>query len=178
MKSSSVEEHTTTIVSAITDKQTVLGISPGTRVTGIAVFHDGELMEWKVKTINGAWSKLKLSLLTSYIGKTIDRYAARSMVVKILHESKSSSGLNMLIASLNLLAKEKRCLYYTCTIKDLKSLYKTYTVKNKDDLVEAICRKHPELIFVRNKEKKNRYRYYTKMFEAIACAHSCLKQQP
>lgn len=158
--------------------QTILGISPGTRVTGIAIFYDTELIEWKVKTLRGRWNSEKLKRLILFMRKTIDRYAARSMVVKILQESKSSAGLKTLIASLRDLAQEKHCSYYTCTLKDLKTLYKGFEVNNKRELVEAVVGKHPELGLIRDKENRSKYRYYTKMFEAIACAHTCLRKQP
>ncbi len=104
-------------------------------------------------------------------------FEADTMVVKVFHESKISIGLKQLIESFKELARRKRCKYYTCTISDLKELYDAYDVRNKSDLMHAVVAKHPELAHARDKELKNRNRYYTKMFEAVACAHSCLKKQ-
>ena len=144
---------------------------------GLAIFKDHELLEWKVKTVNGKWNDRKLTKVLHYVSKIIGHYRSDTMVVKILHNSRSSHGLNALVHSLQLLAKQRSLAFYTCTINDLKDLYEDYNVRNKQELMHAVVLRHPELMFARDKELKNRNRYYTKMFEAVACAHSCLKKQ-
>ena len=51
--------------------KTILGINPGAKYLGIAVFQGSELKDWRIKVFKGKWSKEKmdkvLEIISDYI---------------------------------------------------------------------------------------------------------------
>lgn len=52
----------------------IIGINPGTRYLGIAVFEGPELMDWRVKKLKEKWSKEKMKKAIKIISKFNELY--------------------------------------------------------------------------------------------------------
>jgi len=88
---------------------TVLGISPGTRLTGLALLRDGELTDWRVKTFKGPWSESKLRDIVFALKTYIDDTGVSVVALKKPDVFRTSNGLERLISELKAFCQ--RCFH-------------------------------------------------------------------
>ena len=70
--------------------KTILGINPGTRYLGFAVFCGPELRDWGVKVATGPCSRQKMEKLKKIVLGLIGQYKPEVLAIKKLHPSRSS----------------------------------------------------------------------------------------
>lgn len=153
--------------------QVILGIIPGTRYLGVAVLHDGELRDWRIKTFKGKWSSLKKKKISAAIERMIDQYQVTTISLKKFHPSRSSKNLDNLIIEIEELAKSKKLIYSHYSIADIKERFCNKTETNKLTFVELLSKKNPELYSEFVGEHRNQNSYYQRMFEAVAISQVC-----
>jgi hypothetical protein len=151
----------------------LLGISPGTRIIGIAVLVKGELVEWKVKTFKEKWCDDKQAAILSIIEKLIAYYDVKTIALKKIDPLKSSFQLDSLVFEIERLGMDRDIEVKRYSLSDLNYDSRPRKRDGKAKLTESIVEKHPELKKEYFKERNNRREYYTKMFEAIAMAERC-----
>lgn len=149
---------------------TILGISPGTRIMGLGVIRNGELVEWQVKSFKGSWSKEKLSLIAETIGSLCDHFQVTDMALKVVSPLRSSRNLLTLTNQITELAKKHKIRVYRFTVQDLRLKTGLRGKRSIDELMEQITQKYPVLKREYTKERNNLNPYYLKMFEAIVAA--------
>ena len=90
----------------------IIGINPGTRYLGIAVFEGPNLMDWRIKVLKGNWSKEKIKKAIKIISEFIDRYEPDALAIKKLHPSRRSRNLAQLTAKIKEFSRRKglKCL--------------------------------------------------------------------
>ena len=149
----------------------ILGISPGTRTMGLAVIRNGELIEWQVKTFKGTWSKDKLKHILGAIRKICDYFDVNAITLKKVDPIRSSAQLELLTDHLTAWTKKNTMRVATYSIHDLNA----YTGRKQRNLHHAISEHvleiYPALRQEYMKERNNECEYYSKMFEAVLCAH-------
>lgn len=163
-------------ISSINMASTILGISPGTRIMGIGVIQNGELMEWKVKTFKGSWSKEKLHLIVEIIGRLCNHFQVTHLALKVVSPLHSSNNLLILTKVILELAEKNKIHLFRFTGQDLKLRAGPAEKHSISDLMEFALDKYPVLKREYLKERNNLNPYYMKMFEAIAVAHIVLKK--
>ncbi len=160
---------------SIPKSKTVLGISLGTRYTGVAVFRHGELIEYQTKVFNGKITKKKLKRILNSLEKQIAYYTVDSIAMKIPEGEARSKEIRQIILDIEKIAKDKKLQFFRYTISDLKQTCFPDEKANRQDLAEYLMQKYPELSFV-EKCGLNRHTYYGKMFEAVAAGmQHCIK---
>jgi len=151
----------------------IIGLNPGTRYLGLAVFCGSELRDWQVKNIEGKWSQDKMTKITSTLLSLIDSYGANVLAVKRLNPSRSSPNLNRLVLGIENLSKVRKlriCLY---SIDEIKRYFQQ---GNKKNLAEIMASAYPVLYHELKKEQANLNPYYIRMFEAVALGSMCFYQ--
>jgi RNase H-fold protein (predicted Holliday junction resolvase) len=148
----------------------LLGISPGTRVIGLAVLRNGELVEWKVKSFKETWSKDKRKAILSTISRLCEYHSVKILVLKKINPLKSSPQLDKLLVAIIQQAERERIKVVQYSLEDLDYDMRTGKKQTKDSISENVVTKHPQLRLAYVREQNNRKEYYTKMFEAIAMA--------
>ena len=148
----------------------LLGISPGTRVIGLAVIHKDELVEWKVKTFKEMWSRDKRKAILRTIDKMCDYHRIQVVAVKKIDPLRSSPQLDILVAAIIRQAERHRIKVEQYSLSDLDYDLRSGRQQTKESLSEQVVEKYPELKKKYLRERNNRTEYYTKMFEAIAMA--------
>jgi len=154
----------------------ILAINPGTRYLGVAVFEGPELLEWRVKTVEGKTFKLKLENVKAIISDFIERYQLNVLAIKKLDRCRSSANLNQLVGRIRQLSKRKGLKIYQYPIKEVEAFFISEGRLNKKRLAELLAAKYPELVHEFNKEKANRNSYHVRMFEAVALGAVCSYQ--
>jgi hypothetical protein len=148
----------------------LLGISPGTRVVGLAVIQKGVLVEWKVKTFKEMWSGDKRRAIIATIDRVCEYHGIQVLALKKIDPLKSSPQLDRLVGSILKRAKLNGIKVCQYSLSDLDYDLQMGKKQNKSELTEKVASKHPEVQKEYLLERNNRKEYYTKMFEAIAMA--------
>lgn len=154
----------------------IIGINPGTRYLGIAVFQGPELMDWRIKILNGKGSKEKMKRAIGIISDFIERYEPNHMAIKKLHPSRRSENLAQLAARIKEFSIRKGLKVYQYSIKDVEKFFIDEDKLNKKNLAKAIVSENSALFHELKKEKSHKNPYYIRMFEAVALASTCFHQ--
>jgi Holliday junction resolvasome RuvABC endonuclease subunit len=154
----------------------IIGINPGTRYLGIAVFQGSELMDWRIKILKGEWSKEKMKRATEIISDFVERYEPGVLAIKKLHPSRRSQNLARLVTRIKEISKRKGIKVYQYSIKDLEEFFIQDDKLNKKNLAEAIVSENPALFHELKKEKSHKNPYHIRAIEAVALASICQSQ--
>jgi Holliday junction resolvasome RuvABC endonuclease subunit len=154
----------------------ILGINPGTRYLGIAIFEEGQLLDWGVKVAKEKWSKQKKEKVVGTIFKIIEQYTPAAIAVKKLHPAHSSHSLCQLADEIACLAKRKRLKVHRYSIDEIKSFFCKDKRINRLKLAEIVCSAYPVLYHELEKEKTSRNLYHLRMFEAVALGSICFNR--
>ena len=154
----------------------IIGINPGTRYLGIALFQGPELWDWRIKVFEGRWTKAKMEKIKEAILGFIKRYDPDVMAIKKLHPSRSSPNLKKLVANIKELSRRKGLKVCQYSIKELESFFNPEEKINKKGLAEVIASEYPVLSHEFSKEKSNKNAYHIRMFEAVALGAVCFHQ--
>ena len=149
---------------------TILGISPGTRSMGIAVLRDGIILEAQVHSFPGTWSKTKLRRILNLVLANIHRYDVAIIAVKLPDTLPLSKGFHQVIGSINVLGERKEVHIRYYSLSDIKKYHCPEEAQTKEVLMERLVAIHSELTIEYRRERKNRNKYYYKLFEAVAAA--------
>jgi Holliday junction resolvasome RuvABC endonuclease subunit len=155
----------------------IIGISPGTRYAGFAIFYGSELRDWGVKNIEGRWSKEKQKRIMAFISDLIGQHKPNVLVVKTLHPSRSSLNLNQLVRKIKEISKRKRLRVHQYSIKELESFFHPDGRINKRVLAEKVAEKYSVLSHELKREKTIMNPYYIRMFEAVALGALCMQDK-
>ena len=154
-----------------------LAINPGTRYVGVAVFQDWDLLDWRIKLLDGKWSKEKIDKILKMVGEDIELYHINSIAVKKLHPSRSSQNLRLLVSRIKGLAKRKRIKVYEYSIKELEDIFLNDKRHNKKALAEKMVADYPFLIHELERENSHKNPYHLRMFEAVALGAACFQKR-
>jgi Holliday junction resolvasome RuvABC endonuclease subunit len=146
----------------------ILGLNPGTRYLGLAVFQGPELRDWGIRTFKGRWSKKKLKKIREIISGLIRRYDLNTLAIKKIHPARSSAHLNALILELQNLAQEKGLKVEAYSLQEIKDRFKGEGKINKRALGEIMAREYPAVFRELKKEQENKAPYFYRLFEAVA----------
>ena len=163
----------------------ILGINPGARQIGYALFQDSALRDWGIKAVSGKWSSEKKQKIERVFQCLLDECRPDYIALKKLHSARSSPELDAQISKLKELCRTRQIPIFEYQIKYLeKTILSERT--NKESLVESVYKLHPELFHdfqkatevhpktMKQKVRKNEY--HTRMFEAVALGHVCFNQ--
>jgi Holliday junction resolvasome RuvABC endonuclease subunit len=148
----------------------VIGINPGTRYLGIAVFDGPELMDWRIKVLKGKRSEEKMQKALGIISDFMERYQPNVLAIKKLHPSRRSEGLLRLANKIKEFSRRKKIKVCQYSIKEIESIFIEGGKLTKRNLIEAIVKLYPVLHHDLSKERNNRNLYYFRVFEAVALA--------
>ena len=170
---------------------TILGINPGARYLGIAIFHGAELRDWSVKVIKGEWSKEKMEKIRDIVSDLIEQHQPDVLAIKKLHPSRSSKELDKLVDEIKMLAEARKMPVYEFPIKFVEAFISPIKKIDKWKLAALMVEKYSMLFKEWEKENEKRrkeiekgngeekyikYGYYMRMFEAVFVAYVCFRQ--
>jgi Holliday junction resolvasome RuvABC endonuclease subunit len=151
-----------------TTPHTIIGINPGSRYLGIAIFRGSDLHDWRIKVIKGETSHAILKKAKGLIAQLVERYAPDAIAIKKLHPARSSAYLTKLVTDITDLAQHKGIRVSAFSIKDMEAFFVGDENTNKRTLAEAIASTYPVLYHELNRERHHRNPYHIRMFEAVA----------
>lgn len=152
--------------------KTILGISMGTRLVGVAIMRDGELIDYRVKVFKRRWSRNKEKEIFAFIEKLSEHYSATPVALKLPNPFTASKQLKRLTIKLGQFLQTKTITIHQYSIATVK-LGLGIKASNKDEFMGQIAERYLHLRREYLKEINNRHSYYERMFEAIAVAKWC-----
>ena len=155
----------------------IIGINPGTRYFGIAVLYGQELMDWRIKVLEGKWSKEKMKKAVSIIWDFVERYKPDILAIKKLHPSRRSEGLLRLVNRIKEFSKRKKIKVCQNSIKEIEGFFIDEGKLNKGNLIEEIVKIYPILHHDLMRERRRKNVYYVRAFEAVALASACSQKR-
>jgi hypothetical protein len=154
----------------------IIGINPGSRYVGLAVFRGPVLVDWGIKVMKGHWSSVKLRRAKRLITLTINCFQPDALAIKRLHPARSSRGLDRLVLEVTNISRQRGLNLHQYSIGDLEAFFCSTRKASKSDLAESLAARYPELHSELQREGQTRNPYHIRMFEAVAlgaiCAHN------
>lgn len=150
----------------------ILGVNPGTKYLGLAVFLGPELRDWGLKTFKGKWSKEKMRRIRGVVSSQITKYGINILVIKKLHPSRSSTNLKKLVIEIKNYCRKKGLKIFSYSIQELEANFSDEKRINKKTLAELLAQEYPEISRELTKERKNKNPYFWRLFEAVALGSS------
>lgn len=150
-----------------------MGINPGTRYLGLAVFQDWNLVDWRIKSLEGKWSKKKIGKTIEAISERIECFNLNTLAIKKLHSSRASKNLKTLVSKIKILARSRKIKVYEYSIKDLERFFLSEKRSNKKTLAQKMAADYPFLTFDLHRMQARKNLYYLRMFEAVALGAAC-----
>lgn len=147
----------------------VLGISIGTRVTGIAIINNTELIAWQSHSFPAQWSKPKMEQIIARYEKYIRTHRVMMVVIKIPRLSHHNAALRSLLSKLRSLLTFHGCMMDYTTLNELKTTLPH--IQNSSDIQDFTLNQYPVLLPEYSRERVNKRPYHHKMFEAVLIAH-------
>ncbi len=148
-------------------EDSVIGVSLGTRLAGIAVMKNRELIVYKVKVFKGVWSKQKQNDILKLLDKLYNHYDIKCLAIKLVSPLHSSKAVDGLIKGAIERANKKGIKVMSLPLDEIRRLL---CLNKRQSLNEYAARKYIELRKEYEVEQNSFNKYYTKMFEAIVIA--------
>jgi RNase H-fold protein (predicted Holliday junction resolvase) len=147
----------------------ILGISIGTRTSGIAIITKRGLVTWGTLTFKHSWSEQKSNAIIRKYEKYIKRHKVTLVVLKIPPLSHHTDAITELLNRLQDMIGFHGCLVEYKTQEQIKRVLPH--VRNKKQIMEHTATLYPILTHEHDRELKSKNSYYDKLFEAVLVAH-------
>jgi len=149
----------------------MLGLSVNTRMIGMAVMKENTLVDYYVSLRKEAWSPQKKDKFLASLKPWITSYTISSVALAIPYEHHTTKEIKELLECIKECFAEKNIPVYSYHRKSFHLLYEDDQPKTKKMMMYNLCNIYPELSRYYHREIRNRNRYYTKLFEAVALAN-------
>jgi hypothetical protein len=149
----------------------VLGISTNTRLLGLAIITgQNRLAEYSIRLYKPSWSPSKANMIVTSLEPCVRQYCITSVVLSIPYVHHQTEAFTHLIYRIRDFFEAKGIPVCAETPEAFNSLYPPGEKKTKKALMKALCLQFPQLSYCYHKEMRNKKRYYSKLFEAVAVA--------
>lgn len=147
----------------------ILGISIGTRTSGIAIISKRGLISWNTLSFKNTWSENKANHIIRKYEKYLHKQAVTVVVLKVPRISHHTEAIMSLLQKVNAIVAKHGCMVEYKSQEQIKTAVPH--IKNQRDLIIHTANLYPVLMGNQEKELNNRNSYHDKMFEAVLVAH-------
>jgi RNase H-fold protein (predicted Holliday junction resolvase) len=147
----------------------ILGISIGTRTSGIAILKSGRLVAWNTISFKNEWSERKAEKIVSKYDSYLKKHKVTLLVLKIPPLTHQSEALLSLLKKLQKIISYHGCMVEYKTKQEIK--HALPEIRNTKQLMNHVVSLYPVLTPEYQQELANRNSYHAKMFEAVLVAH-------
>ena len=151
-------------------QKTILGISFSTRMVGLAVLESNSLIDYSVKLYKEKWSSAKMDSILTSLTSAVKRYNISYIVLSIPPIYYQAQPFQELWQEMTVRLRGLKLNVSMSRHADLQALVGSEERLSRKLLMDALVILYPELELYARIEKRNRNKYYYKMFEAVAAA--------
>lgn len=148
----------------------ILGISTNTRLLGLAIISEGQLVAYAIHLHKAPWSARKADTIITSLEPCVRRYCITSVVLSTPHAYYHTPAIKTLYRRIATFFKAHNLPLYTKASATLTELCTTEQAKTKKEVMNVLSHTFPELSYYYRKELRNRNKYYEKLFEAVGIA--------
>jgi RNase H-fold protein (predicted Holliday junction resolvase) len=147
----------------------ILGISIGTRTSGIAIVSDSGLISWNTLSFKNIWSEQKADTIIKKYENYLREHSVTVVVLKVPRMSHHTEAIISLLKRIQDIISYHGCMVEYKTQAEIKQAVPQ--IKNSRDLIIYTAKLYPALHSQHTKELTSRNSYHDKMFEAVLVAH-------
>lgn len=147
---------------------TILGISIGTRCTGVCVLEDGVLKDANIHRFDDIWSETKLHVIINRYKRYVRRYGVTTIIIKMPPGNSHTKALCLVKKRIEQLAGRFYCDLSTITRKEVQATLEVATI---DKMVECTLKAYPEFVNTYERQRRHRHSKFRKLHEAVLAAH-------
>jgi RNase H-fold protein (predicted Holliday junction resolvase) len=145
----------------------VLGISANSRIVGIAIIQNNELVDYSIRLFKEGWSNSKAVRIIASLAPCIGHPSITHVALAIPHVHYTTKETAALIARITTYCKRENIPITTIHQETLRFAFRK-TKASKKDLMEQLSGRYPELRLMQQRELRNSRNHYHKLFEAVA----------
>jgi hypothetical protein len=169
-KSRKVEPLYTHTWSPRTVNMATMGISTNTRLLGMAIINNGELVAYRIQLHKSSWSPTKATQIITSLEACAQQYSITQVILSIPPTHCQTTEFAYLLARMKAFFETKRIPFATQSSQALHKFCKENSRKTKKRVMRALAERFPELQMYYHKELRNKNKYYVKLFEAVGMA--------
>lgn len=147
-----------------------MGISTNTRLLGLAIIHQGRLLDYSIRLDKSPWSPSKANKIITSLEPCVRQYSIKKVILSIPYEYHQTAAFKTLAEGIQHFCENKAVSFFTETTASLYSLCERSEKKTKKEAMRALTSLYPQLTYCYQKEMNNKKKYFTKLFEAVAVA--------
>ena len=150
--------------------KTIIALSMNTRMVAFAIIRGTFLERYQVSLHKGVFNSEKTDRIVKRLQKLTRKYTITDVAILLPYEKHSTNHIKSLLESVETHFTKQNipiCTYYA---EALHEICEEDEPKNKKVIMESICRLYPQLQYLYQKEKRNKNKYYVRLFEAIGLA--------
>ncbi len=153
----------------------IIGISPGTRYIGFAIFYGLELVDWGIKAIPGKWRQKKIKILLKIIEYLITRYEPNVLALKKIRAQNANENASKVSRIILSSARREKIISYSYDIKEIEKHFLKDDRHNRMNLFSFLVSQYPSLKVVLEKERNQKNPYYFRALEAVGVGYVRVK---
>jgi hypothetical protein len=147
-----------------------LGISTNTRLLGLAIIKQHRLLDHAIRLRKQSWSQLKAKEIITSLEPCVRRYCIKKVVLSIPYAHHQTKASRYLFSCIKTHFTKEGIPVTSVPAKAIYSFCREGEKKTKKNAMKALAEQFPILNYCLYKELRNKNRYYTKLFEAVAMA--------
>jgi len=156
---------------------TILGIDPGARQLGVAVFKGRELIFYAVKTIKEEnTAKTLLRLCQNILGLIAEYKVDYIALEKVVFVQQHRSLVKVISEHVKEIIKAENIPLFEYNPKIVRKFICRFQKPTKANTARILAGKYPELIRYFNAPKTWQKRYYAQLLDAVAVGFVCSRQ--
>lgn len=148
--------------------ETTLGLSFSTRMLGLAVFKSNHLVDYSIKLHKQMWSPQKRDLILSSLASCIIQYAITDIALSIPDGHCQTADFKEMHSAIEMLAHVHGISVTAYPATELYRNFGSPVRRTRNNLMKRLSLLYPELERYYEKERRNKHKYYIKLFEAVA----------
>jgi hypothetical protein len=151
-------------------KARILGISFCTRMVGLAVLESTTLIDCSVKLYKEKWSSAKMETILASLTSAVSNYNITHIVLSIAPVYFQGEPFLELWQEMIIRFHSLRIPVTVYRLAELQLLVGGEEKMSRNLLMECLSKRYTELGFYARIERRNKHKYYYKMFEAVGVA--------
>lgn len=145
----------------------IVGISVSTRMLGLAIFSNSQLIEFQSKLLKEKWTDSKPGLFIANLASCTRHFTINRLVLSIPEQHYRTIEFEKLYQAIKKYAYEKKITIKEVPRPLLRKLCMPGKKKNKESEMATMVQCYNELLPIYEKEMLNKNKYYEKAFEAV-----------
>ncbi len=137
---------------------------------GLAVISGNVLVDFHLQPKMGTWTPRKKEQILASLQPWFSSYNIKSIALSIPYEKQTSSQTKEVLESFKTHFAEKDIPFHPYPPKAFRTFFDKAKPKAKKEMLRNLALQYPELEKYYEKERRNKNKYYIKLFEAVAVA--------